>query len=56
MASSFSNTAKLVWRRATIFGPLYGSFSLPSFRQTFLSVLFPRGLGSDATADAPSES
>ncbi|KAF8212114.1 hypothetical protein K438DRAFT_2010394 [Mycena galopus ATCC 62051] len=54
MAATVSSGVKAVWRRATIFGPLYNLPLLPHF--SFLSVLFPRGLGSDVVANAPSES
>ncbi|KAJ6597007.1 hypothetical protein DFH09DRAFT_108853 [Mycena vulgaris] len=55
MASTFSNKVTSVWRRATIFGPLF--VPLLFVRQSFLNVLFHhRGLGSDAVPEMPSES
>ncbi|KAJ7109475.1 hypothetical protein C8R44DRAFT_288995 [Mycena epipterygia] len=54
MASSFSNKVTSVWRRATIFGPLL--VPLLFVRQTFLNVLFLRGLGSDVVPETRSDS
>ncbi|KAJ7774958.1 hypothetical protein B0H16DRAFT_1880134 [Mycena metata] len=54
VVSSVSNKLASVWRRATIFGPLF--VPLIFAQHTVLSVLFPRGLGSDAVADTTSES
>ncbi|KAJ6496978.1 hypothetical protein C8R47DRAFT_972794, partial [Mycena vitilis] len=51
VAASFSN----VWRRTTIFGPLF-VHPLSTVLQRYLSILFPRGLGSDAVAEPASKS
>ncbi|KAJ7509989.1 hypothetical protein B0H11DRAFT_1957091 [Mycena galericulata] len=54
MTSTFSNKVVSVWRRATIFGPLF--VPLLFVRQTVLNVLLTRGLGSDAQPESRSES
>ncbi|KAJ6502442.1 hypothetical protein C8R45DRAFT_619835 [Mycena sanguinolenta] len=55
VTASISNNVQAVWRRSTIFGPLYDLPLVPHI--PFLSVFLRRGLGSDAAAaSTPSDS